>query len=108
VCVVSVLCKSVYQELHVINSCVRVYKLLCVCMCRGRGKVSLKEVIFLSMVGRECRGYTLFPMLQLGKRVLGTFSNFHRTGGGKECSTLSFPVCMVGQKSGQVDSNVHR
>lgn len=38
-------------------------------MCRGRGKVSLKEVLFPSMVGKECRGCTLFPMLlQLGKK----------------------------------------
>lgn len=64
----------VYQKF--INSCVRVYKLLCVCMCRGRGEVSLKEVLFPSVLERECRGYSFSHVVTIGKKSVGYIFKF--------------------------------
>ena len=53
------------------------------------------------MMGKKSVGGTLFfpILLQWEKRVWGTFSNFHRTEGEKECGSLFLSICKVGKKS---------
>ena len=51
-------------------------------------------------MGKKRVGGTLFfsILLQWEKRVGGTLSDFHRTEGEKECSSLFLPICKVGKK----------